>query len=51
MDNIFLKQDDFDRIFSSQLKVSTYSQSIESLFRERSLNKIKYDPYYQRNYV
>ena len=51
MDNIFLKQDDFDRIFSSQLKISTYSQSIESLFRERSLNKIKYDPYYQRNYV
>lgn len=51
MDNIFLKQEDFDRIFSSQLKISTYSQSIESLFRERSLNKIKYDPYYQRNYV
>ncbi|WP_392477722.1 HNH endonuclease family protein [Nostoc sp. C110] len=51
MDDIFLKQADFERIFSSHLKISTYSQSIESLFRERNLNKIKYDPYYQRNYV
>jgi uncharacterized protein with ParB-like and HNH nuclease domain len=51
MDDIFLKQEDFENIFSSHLKISTYSQSIESLFRERNLNKIKYDPYYQRNYV
>jgi uncharacterized protein with ParB-like and HNH nuclease domain len=51
MKDIFLKKEDFDRIFSSHLKISTYSQSIESIFRERNLNKIKYDPYYQRNYV
>lgn len=51
MSDIFLGKEDFDRIFSSHLKISTYSQSIESIFRERNLNKIKYDPYYQRNYV
>jgi hypothetical protein len=51
MENIFLTQDDFEKIFSSHLKISTYSQSIESLFKERNLNKITYDPYYQRNYV
>jgi uncharacterized protein with ParB-like and HNH nuclease domain len=51
MSNNFLRKEDFDRIFSSHLKISTYSQSIESIFSERNLNKIKYDPYYQRNYV
>ncbi|MEG4458194.1 GmrSD restriction endonuclease domain-containing protein [Microcoleus sp. N9_A1] len=47
----FLTQEDFEKIFTSHLKIGTYSRSIESLFSLRSLNKIDYKPYYQRNYV
>jgi Protein of unknown function DUF262/HNH endonuclease len=47
----FLKQEDFERIFTSHLKIETYSKSIDSLFSLRSFNKINYKPYYQRNYV
>lgn len=47
----FLTQQDFERIFTSHIKIETYSKSIESLFSPRSLSKIVYDPYYQRNYV
>lgn len=47
----FLTQEDFERIFTSHLKTETYSTSIDSLFSLRSLNKINYKPYYQRNYV
>lgn len=51
MSNLFLKPSDFERIFTSDLKIETYSKSIESLFSRRNLNKINYKPYYQRNYV
>ncbi|WP_017303233.1 GmrSD restriction endonuclease domain-containing protein [Spirulina subsalsa] len=47
----FLTQEDFETIFTSHLKIETYSKSIDSLFSLRSLNKIDYKPYYQRNYV
>ncbi|MEG4319706.1 MULTISPECIES: DUF262 domain-containing protein [unclassified Microcoleus] len=47
----FLTQEDFEKIFTSHLKIGTYSISIESLFSLRNLNKINYKPYYQRNYV
>lgn len=47
----FLTQEDFERIFTSHLKIETYSKSIDSLFSLRSLHKINYKPYYQRNYV
>lgn len=47
----FLTQEDFETIFTSHLKIETYSKSIDSLFSLRSLNKINYKPYYQRNYV
>ncbi len=47
----FLTEEDFERIFTSHLKIETKSKSIESLFSLRSLNKINYTPYYQRNYV
>jgi uncharacterized protein with ParB-like and HNH nuclease domain len=47
----FLTQEDFEIIFTSHLKIETYSKSIDSLFSLRSLNKINYKPYYQRNYV
>ncbi len=47
----FLTQEDFERIFTSHLKTETYSKSIDSLFSPRSLHKINFKPYYQRNYV
>ena len=47
----FLTQEDFQSIFTSHLKIETYSKSIDSLFSLRSLHKINYKPYYQRNYV
>jgi hypothetical protein len=31
----FLKQEDFERIFTSHLKIETYSKSIDSLFSLR----------------
>ncbi len=51
MSSLFLTPSDFERIFTSHLKIETYSKSIESLLSRRSLNKINYSPYYQRNYV
>ena len=51
MSSLFLKQEDFERIFTAHLKIETYSKSIDSLFSLRSLHKINYEPYYQRNYV
>lgn len=47
----FLSQSEFEKIFQHHLKVSSYSMSIRSLFGERMLRKINYEPYYQRNYV
>ncbi|MDJ1176842.1 GmrSD restriction endonuclease domain-containing protein [Roseofilum capinflatum] len=46
-----MTQEDFETIFTSHLKIETYSKSIDSLFSLRSLSKIDYKPYYQRNYV
>ena len=51
MSNLFLKQEDFERIFTSHLKIETYSKSIESIFSDRLVRRINYKPYYQRNYV
>lgn len=51
MSSLFLTPNDFERIFTSHLKIETYSKSIDSLFSLRSLHKINYKPYYQRNYV
>lgn len=51
MSSLFLTPKDFERIFTSHLKIETYSKSIDSLFSLRSLRKINYKPYYQRNYV
>lgn len=51
MTSLFLTPKDFERIFTSHLKIETYSKSIDSLFSLRSLKKINYKPYYQRNYV
>jgi hypothetical protein len=51
MSSPFLTPNEFERIFTSHLKIETYSKSIDSLLIPRSLNKINYTPYYQRNYV
>ena len=51
MSDIFLKKEDFEKIFKSHLKIETYSKRIESLYSDRLLRKINYKPYYQRNYV
>ena len=51
MSSPFLTPIEFERIFTSHLKIETYTKSIESLLTPRSLNKIDYKPYYQRNYV
>ncbi|MEM1169117.1 MAG: DUF262 domain-containing protein [Cyanobacteria bacterium P01_H01_bin.35] len=51
MSNLFLKPEDFERIFKDHLKIETYSKSIETLFSDRLLRRIDYKPYYQRNYV
>lgn len=46
-----LRQEDFEKIFKQHLKIETYSKSIDSLLSPRSLTKIDFSPYYQRNYV
>lgn len=51
MSELFLRKEDFERIFKSNLKIETYSKSIDSLFSDRMLRRINYKPYYQRNYV
>ena len=51
MSEIFLKKDDFEKVFKNHLKIETYSKRIESLYSDRLLRKINYKPYYQRNYV
>ena len=51
MSNIFLKKEDFEKIFKDHLKIETYSKRLESLYSDRLLRKINYKPYYQRNYV
>ena len=47
----FLREQQFQEIFESHIKIETYSKSIDSLFSDRSRRKIDYRPYYQRNYV
>ncbi|MBS4028601.1 MAG: DUF262 domain-containing protein [Ignavibacteriales bacterium] len=46
-----IRQEDFEKIFKQHLKIETYSKSINSLLSPRSLRKINFSPYYQRNYV
>ena len=38
-------------MFAQHLKIESETKSIESLFARRTLDKINYQPYYQRNYV
>ena len=40
-----------EHIFRNNLKIESNPMSIETLFTGRLRDRIKYDPYYQRNYV
>lgn len=51
MENLYLQQEHFENVFKKHLKSSVYSLSIKTLFGDRYSRKIKYAPYYQRNYV
>lgn len=51
MENIYLQKEHFENVFKKHLKSSVYSLSIKTLFGDRYTKKVKYDPYYQRNYV
>lgn len=51
MTDLFLKHNEIREIFQSQLKIESYSMSINTLFSFRRIRRTKYDPYYQRNYV
>lgn len=44
-------EDKFQDIFKKCLKIENRTVSVKTLLSERNLNRIKYDPYYQRNYV
>lgn len=45
------KNEKFKKIFQDSLRLNARSMSIKTLLSERNLKRIKYDPYYQRNYV
>lgn len=51
MSNIYLNQDEFENVFKRHIKTGVYSLSIKTLFGDRMTRKLKYAPYYQRNYV
>jgi len=46
-----MQNKDFVQIFKSNLKKDARTVSIATLLSTRYLRRIKYDPYYQRNYV
>ena len=47
----FVSQKEFEDIFKNNMKITSYSMSIKTLFSDRMRKKILYNPYYQRNYV
>ncbi|WP_462156985.1 DUF262 domain-containing protein [Pseudoalteromonas sp. GB56] len=49
--SLYLNQEDFENIFKNHITTKVYSLSLKTLFSKRRVEKIKYDPYYQRNYV
>ncbi|MCG6489965.1 DUF262 domain-containing protein [Vibrio parahaemolyticus] len=42
---------EFERVFKNNIKISTRSITVKTLLSERNLKRIDYKPYYQRNYV
>lgn len=50
--DLFLNNEEINKIFKEHLKVESTLQSIEGLFANaRRFDKIDFSPYYQRNYV
>ena len=43
--------ENFQDVFKRNLKMSARTVSIATLLSSRYLKRVKYDPYYQRNYV
>ncbi|MFC1759135.1 zinc-ribbon domain-containing protein [Planctomycetota bacterium] len=50
-ERVFLRHQEIQSIFKRFLKIESESRSIESLFSPRTLDRIDYQPHYQRNYV
>ena len=51
MSTPYLESKQFENIFKNHLKITNYSQSIESLFSVRNRQRINFKPDYQRNYI
>lgn len=51
IENFELQPGEIELILRNHIKTESKVMSIETLFNHRMRNKIKYDPYYQRNYV
>ena len=49
--SVYISQKEYENIFKNNMKISSYSMSIKTLFSDRMQKKINYNPYYQRNYV
>ncbi len=47
----YISHKEYQNIFRNNMKISSYSMSIKTLFSDRMQRKINYNPYYQRNYV
>jgi hypothetical protein len=47
----YISHKEYENIFRNNMKISSYSMSIKTLFSDRMQKKIDYNPYYQRNYV
>lgn len=50
-EKLFLQYKEIQEIFKYLLKIETWDKTIDSLLTPRIINKIDYDPYYQRRYV
>jgi hypothetical protein len=50
-EKLFLQDKEIQQIFKYLLKIESWDKTIDALLSPRIINKIDYDPYYQRRYV
>jgi mannose/fructose/N-acetylgalactosamine-specific phosphotransferase system component IIB len=50
-EKLFLQYKEIQQIFRYMLKIESWDKTIDALLSPRIINKIDYDPYYQRRYV
>ena len=50
-EKLFLQYKEIQEIFRYLLKIETWDKTIDALLSPRIINKINYEPYYQRRYV